>query len=70
MSTRLEIIVNGEKQQFNNNTSLQDLIDGLGVQLGYSAVALNKNIISKGKYHQHLLKEGDQVDILTPMQGG
>jgi sulfur carrier protein len=34
------------------------------------AVALNSDFIGRGDYHNTIIKEGDSIDVLFPIQGG
>lgn len=49
-------------------------LDNILVREGYSspcfAVAINKQFIPREEYVKTFLKEGDCVEIVSPMQGG
>ncbi len=66
----IEVTINGEKTNLDDNTTITQYLDNLNIQLGYAAIAVNQDIISKHKYHEYQLKEGDIIEVLTPMQGG
>ncbi|OOL19722.1 hypothetical protein AL01_01805 [Bombella intestini] len=50
--------------------SLSILLTELGLEQAVVATALNGDFIPAGQREQIVLKAGDQVEILAPMQGG
>jgi thiamine biosynthesis protein ThiS len=54
-----------EKQQ-----NVTDLLGGEGFSAVYCAVALNKQFIPRAEYDITFIKEGDCVDVVSPMEGG
>ncbi|WP_440682457.1 sulfur carrier protein ThiS [Cysteiniphilum halobium] len=66
----IEIVLNGEKKQLKSQQSLQALLTDIGFASSYAAVAVNKSIIDYSAYDTTQIKQGDEIDILTPMQGG
>ncbi len=66
----VKILVNGEPQEVGLNVS----VDGLLVSLGYGgkavAVAVNRDFVPRSSYPQTRIQEGDEIEILAPMQGG
>ncbi|MHA1539308.1 MAG: sulfur carrier protein ThiS [Alphaproteobacteria bacterium] len=67
----MNITVNGAPQNMADNLSLSNALKALDY-LGKPAiaVALNTNFIPKENYAETFLKEGDALEILSPMQGG
>ncbi len=66
----LQIRVNGESRRIRAGSTLDDLIGTLGMEGQRIAVELNQVIVPHGHYHQHLLAEGDQVEIVRAIGGG
>ncbi|GGG05701.1 MULTISPECIES: sulfur carrier protein ThiS [Cysteiniphilum] len=66
----IEIVLNGEKKQLKSQQSLQALLTDIGFASSYAAVAVNKSIIDHSAYDTTQIIQGDEIDILTPMQGG
>ncbi len=66
----MKISVNGEIKEFNEESlTIDKILDILEYQTGI-AVALNETFIIKTKYRDTLVKDGDRLDILSPIQGG
>ncbi len=69
----MNIQVNGQQQQFPNESNLKvtDLLAGfeLKEQRGI-AVAINDRIIPKSQWPQTQLADGDIIEIIRATQGG
>ena len=37
---------------------------------GNFAIAVNRKFIAKAHYANYILQDGDQIEMITPMQGG
>ncbi len=70
MTGKLQIRVNGDPHQIEAGSTLQDLIEALGMEEQRIAVELNQEIIPYGHYHEHRLASGDQVEIVRAIGGG
>ena len=63
------LIVNGERQEVGA-TRIPALLDELGYEGGFFAVAVNHEVVRRKTWPDRELTEGDEVEILTPRQGG
>jgi len=68
----MKLKVNGEELLVPDETLLADLLRSLGEKFEGSAVAVavNLSIVQKDQRATHVLKAGDQVDIVTAVGGG
>jgi sulfur carrier protein len=64
-----EITVNGELKQISE-TNLQAFLQQFTAPDAAFAVAINQNFVPRSDYAKTELKTGDQLEILSPMQGG
>ncbi len=64
------ISVNGEKKEVEENWTVENLIESLKLDKDLIAVEINGNIVKKINYKNHILKEGDEIEILTLIGGG
>lgn len=62
------IQVNGEAHALVPSFSV--LLEELGLEHAVVATALNGDFIPAGQRDQIVLKAGDHIEILAPMQGG
>ncbi len=66
----MRVSVNGEIREFKAETlTIDKILEILGYKTGI-AVALNETFIVKTKYRDTIVKDGDRLDILSPIQGG
>lgn len=65
----MKLIINGEEKQIEAKT-LEALMIELGGYETKSAVAVNGGFIPKSSHATMELSAGDEIEILSPMQGG
>ena len=65
----MRVTVNGEERDI---TSAR--VDALLTELDYEgthfAIALNYDVVPKSRWSETALKAGDEIEIITPRQGG
>ena len=65
----MRVIVNGEQREINASR-----IDALLRELEYEgthfAIAINYDVLPKSRWAETMLKAGDEIEIITPRQGG
>lgn len=66
----ITIVLNGEKQQVNNNTSVSQLLRSLNLENKRLAVEINQQIITRSNFEDHILSELDKVEIVQAIGGG
>ncbi len=66
----MQLVINGELKKIEGIRTVQDLLIKLDYEIDSIAVARNKTFLSRSKYNECELNEGEELEILTPMQGG
>ena len=65
----MRVTVNGEQREI-----LSSRVDALLSELEYEgthfAIALNYDVLPKSQWAQAQIKNGDEIEIITPRQGG
>jgi sulfur carrier protein len=65
----MRVIVNGEAREI-----MSDRVDALLGELDYEgthfAIALNYDVLPKSRWAETPLQAGDEIEIITPRQGG
>ena len=65
----MRVTVNGEAREITSSR-----VDALLAELEYEgthfAIALNYDVVPKGRWGETVLKSGDEIEIITPRQGG
>ena len=70
MSQKIEIILNGEKREVPTSSSLEDLVSELGLERDRIAIELNLQIVTRHRWVEHLLQNGDRVELVHFVGGG
>ena len=66
----MKIKINGAEKELDQQLSLKTLLSQLDNLPLYFVLALNYNCIPSDDYSFIQLKEGDEIEIVSPMQGG
>ncbi len=66
----MKLIINGNEKDVQNDLTVTGLLEKLDIEPARVAVEVNLNIIKKMHYGDHLLKEGDSVEIVNFVGGG
>ena len=65
----MRVIVNGEPREIDSR-SVDTLLSELEYEGTHFAIALNYDVLPRAKWAQTPLKHGDEIEIITPRQGG
>jgi sulfur carrier protein len=65
----MRVIVNGELREIAS-TRLDALLGELEYEGTHFAIAVNYDVLPKSRWAETALKSGDEIEIITPRQGG
>jgi sulfur carrier protein len=65
----VRVIINGEEREIAA-TRLDALLGELEFEGTHFAIAVNYDVLPKGRWAETQLKTGDEIEIITPRQGG
>jgi sulfur carrier protein len=65
----VRVIINGEEREIAA-TRLDALLGELEFEGTHFAIAVNYDVLPKGRWAETQLKAGDEIEIITPRQGG
>ena len=65
----MRVIVNGESREIAAG-SIAALLTELDYEGTHFAIALNYDVVPKSRWAETHLKSGDEIEIITPRQGG
>jgi sulfur carrier protein len=65
----MHVIVNGEHREVSSG-SVDALLSELEYEGSHFAIALNFDVLPKSRWAETPLKSGDEIEIITPRQGG
>ena len=65
----MRVIINGEAREISSR-SVDALLGELDYEGTHFAIALNYDVVPKSRWAETRLKSGDEIEIITPRQGG
>jgi sulfur carrier protein len=65
----MRVIINGEQREIAASR-VDALLSELEYEGTHFAIALNYDVLPRSRWAQTQLKNGDQIEIITPRQGG
>jgi sulfur carrier protein len=65
----MHLIINGEQREVSS-VSVDALLAELDYEGTHFAIALNYDVVPKSRWAETQLKSGDEIEIITPRQGG
>ena len=65
----MRVIINGEQREIASR-HVDALLGELEYEGTHFAIALNYDVLPKSRWAQTALKNGDEIEIITPRQGG
>lgn len=66
----LSLVVNGEPRSVPRGCTVAGLVRSLGMESKRIAVAVNRDVIPRSHFPDHLLSSGDRIEILEAVGGG
>jgi sulfur carrier protein len=66
----VEVKLNGEPRELPDGTTVAQAVAQLTVLSTGIAAAVNGDVIPRGSWAATLLRAGDQVEVVTAVQGG
>ncbi len=64
------LVINGEKKEFEENLSLQEIISKLKIEDKVMAAAVNMEIVKKDQWKIFKPKDEDKLELLQFVGGG
>jgi sulfur carrier protein len=65
----MRVIVNGEAREISS-ARVDALLNELDYEGTHFAIAVNFDVLPKSRWAETALKAGDEIEIITPRQGG
>ena len=66
----MHITINGSQENYPAKTAVSQLLNQLNLQDKRIALEINREIIPRSEYDQHILNDGDIVEIIHAIGGG
>jgi sulfur carrier protein len=65
----MRVIVNGEQREIGSG-NVDALLRELEFEGTHFAIAVNYDVVPKSRWAETALRSGDEIEIITPRQGG
>lgn len=65
-----ECVVNGKKRPLGSPVALLTLLSELGLESRWALIELNGEPVDRNAYDATMVRDGDRLEIATPMAGG
>jgi len=65
----MRVIVNGEQREISSGR-IDALLGELEYEGTHFAIALNFDVLPKSRWAETAINSGDEIEIITPRQGG
>ena len=65
----MRVIINGEEREIAS-MSVDTLLGELDYEGTHFAIALNYDVLPKSRWAETAIRSGDEIEIITPRQGG
>ena len=65
----MRVTVNGEQREITS-ASVDALLNELDYEGTHFAIAVNFDVLPKSRWAETPIKHGDEIEIITPRQGG
>lgn len=66
----MNLIINGENKSFDENFTLQQIVEELKIEDKVMACAVNMDIVKKENWATYIPKEDDKLELLQFVGGG
>ena len=66
----MEVMINGASREVPEQMSLDQAVSLISTSATGVAVAVNGDVVRRASWPEHLLGPGDEIEVLTAVQGG
>jgi sulfur carrier protein len=70
VSQTMNVIVNGTPSDLPAASTVAELVKSMGLSPALLAVEVNLEIVPRSRHGQHVLRDGDKVEVVTLAGGG
>ena len=66
----MHVTVNGHAREVDTGISVSALLEQLELAAQHVAVEVNLDLVPRTRHSEHVLQDGDQVEVVTLVGGG
>jgi sulfur carrier protein len=68
--SEMQIQFNGQQHDVQTGTTVAQLLELFQMEPRYVAVEVNLELIPRGRHAEHVLQDGDRLEVVTLVGGG
>lgn len=66
----MQIELNGEATDITQGMTIEELVDSMALATDRYAVEINEELVPRSQHANHMLHEGDKVEVVQAIGGG
>jgi sulfur carrier protein len=66
----MKLFINGEEREFEENSTIEDILQKLSIRDKVMATAVNMEIVKEANWKEFIPKDGDNLELLQFVGGG
>jgi len=66
----MQVIINGKAMEFQEKTTIEDILNKLSLDGKVMAAAVNMEIVKQDKWDEYVLEDNDRLELLDFVGGG
>jgi thiamine biosynthesis protein ThiS len=66
----VRVRINGDEESFDTEPTIRDVLDRIEAPPAAVAVEVNRRIVPRSTHAEHVLQDGDEVEVVTFVGGG
>jgi sulfur carrier protein len=66
----VSIVFNGQSRRISSNLTVAQLLQQLELTPQHIAVEINEQLVPRERHQEHVLREGDRLEVVTLVGGG
>ena len=70
MNQVMQVQINGKPSTLDREVTIEELLGILGYEREGVAVARNQEFVPRGRHGVDIVQAGDEIEIVSPRQGG
>ena len=66
----MNVQLNGEQKEFRDGSTIGEILDALKIGRERVAVEVNLDIVPRARHAEHVINDGDRIEIVQFVGGG
>jgi sulfur carrier protein len=66
----MNIYLNGQPREIPSGSTIADLLEQMQLESRLVAVEVNLDVVPRARHKEHLLQDGDRLEVVTLVGGG